>query len=571
MKRMIFAIGIVFCILHVLHIGGQEPATGMSCERVYLQTDKSLYLAGETVYLKTLTLTDGKIPLSFSRVAYVELVAGTLSLVRLQTALCDGVGQGRMELSPDIPTGYYRLIAYTQWMRNETPEVFFEKQIAVVNTQHPFPPYSAPADSPAIALHSGKLPVDKDPSGDEGCVLCVGKPVYKTREQGILQLTGLSGNIHTLSVSVAGVSSPVPDGNRSDQLRMAVFAPFSPRSSAKKYLPEYEGPILSGKLTPMETADVPATGITAWLAVPGRSIRFFTGKNENDDVRFFTTGIADVTEIVASVADKSGHKYRIDMETPFVLRHPSKPRPELRLDSLCPDDLTKRHVARQVMMAVAAKDDTIAAAEYTCFDLTPAKTYLLEEYTRFSRMEDVVTEFVQGVRFQTGNGKKRLTMAIKQGNDLLWIEPLVTLDGIPLREHDALISLNPLLVEKIDVYPAGYVFGETVFKGILAFSTFRHDCPVLQADSSYRTSRYAWPPTPHPFRAPDYTDESVRRSRQPDFRHTLLWAPDIRPNGRTSLDIPFFTSDFTGAFAVTVEGLTADGRVVHAHAVFRVE
>lgn len=550
----------LYCMLHVLCAGGQASDT-VPCERVYLQTDKSLYLSGETVYLKTLTLTEKKLPLSFSKVAYVELVSDTFSLVQVQTALRDGVGQGIMELPPDIPAGYYRLVAYTRWMRNEMPETFFEKQIAVVNVRRPLPLYgSAPAVQPAEEEAAADRPT---------VILHADKPQYATREQGNLQLTGLPKNVHTLSVSIAGLSPSVPDGSPSNRLLTTAFAPFTPRISGEKYLPEYEGPVLSGKLTPLETEDIPATGITAWLAVPGSSIRFFTGKNENDAVRFLTAGIRDVTEIVTSTADEAGHNYQVDIESPFVSVHPAKPQPELRVDSLYAGDLTKRYVAQQVMMTSIPRNDTVA--EYSSFDLLPARTYMLEEYTRFPGIEEVITEFVQGVRFQTRNGRKQLMMAVKPGNDLLWIQPLVTLDGIPLREHDVLTTVNPLLIKKIDVYSTAYVFGETVFKGVVAFSTFRRDHPGLQSDPSYRIRHYAWPPAPQPFHAPDYTDESVRRSRYPDFRHTLLWEPDIRTKSRTSLDIPFFTSDLTGDFIVTVEGLTDDGQAVHARASFRVE
>ncbi|MDR1337119.1 MAG: hypothetical protein LBK22_09850 [Tannerella sp.] len=556
-KRALF----LCCLLHVLCAGGQEPDAA-PCERVYLQTDKSVYLSGETVYLKTLTLTDGKLPLSFSKVAYVELVSDTFSLVQIQTALHGGAGQGILELPPDIPSGYYRLVAYTQWMRNEMPETFFEKQIAVLNARRPLPLYGSARTA---------RPAEEEPDADrQTAVLHTGKPRYATREQGTLHLTGLPGNVRTLSVSIAGLSPSVPDGRRSDRLQTAVFTPFTPRLSGKKYLPEYEGPVLSGKLTPLDTEEVPATGVTAWLAVPGSSIRFFTGKNENGNVRFLTAGIRDVTEIVTSAADEAGHRYQVDIESPFVPVHPAKPRPELRVDSLYAGDLTKRYVAQQVTASVS-RHDTVAGAEYSCFDLLPVKTYLLEEYTRFPGIEEVITEYVQGVRFQAGNGGKRLTMAVKPENDLLWIQPLVTLDGIPLRGHDVLAAVSPLLIKKIDVYPSAYVFGETVFKGVIAFSTFRCDHPGLQSDPSYRIRHYAWPAATRPFQAPDYTDESVRRSRHPDFRHTLLWEPDIRTDGRTALDIPFFTSDLTGDFAVTVEGVTDDGRTVYARAFFRVE
>ena len=37
--------------------------------------------------------------------------------------------------------------------------------------------------------------------------------------------------------------------------------------------------------------------------------------------------------------------------------------------------------------------------------------------------------------------------------------------------------------------------------------------------------------------------KTEKRSPVPDFRHTLLWRPDIRTNGESSISIPFTTSD----------------------------
>ena len=56
--------------------------------------------------------------------------------------------------------------------------------------------------------------------------------------------------------------------------------------------------------------------------------------------------------------------------------------------------------------------------------------------------------------------------------------------------------------------------------------------------------------------------------RIPDYRHTLLWLPDVETNAQPSLRIPFSTSDFSGSFLITVEGITRDGRVLLARASF---
>jgi hypothetical protein len=57
----------------------------------------------------------------------------------------------------------------------------------------------------------------------------------------------------------------------------------------------------------------------------------------------------------------------------------------------------------------------------------------------------------------------------------------------------------------------------------------------------------------------------------PDNRHTLLWYPNIQPEGITSIRLPFETSDLKGEFHVTVEGVTNNGEFFSATSSFQVE
>ena len=163
-------------------------------ERVYLQTDKQLYLAGELAYLKAFTVTPEKKPLSFSKIVYVELLDEANPRVQVKIELTSGIGEGWMELPLNLPTGYYRLTAYTRFMRNEGESVFFEKNIGVVNT---FLPNQIKRDTSCVSAQA--LEIRDQPT----CSLQPDQQLYANREKGILKLNGLPENVHTLSVSIA--------------------------------------------------------------------------------------------------------------------------------------------------------------------------------------------------------------------------------------------------------------------------------------------------------------------------------------------------------------------------------
>lgn len=111
---------ILSLILTLLFLGhGDLLAANDFRERIYVQTDKQVYLAGELLWLK-LCVTDATgIPVSFSKVGYVELLDESTALVQAKIEIKEGIGEGWLELPALLPTGYYRLVAYTRYMRNE--------------------------------------------------------------------------------------------------------------------------------------------------------------------------------------------------------------------------------------------------------------------------------------------------------------------------------------------------------------------------------------------------------------------------------------------------------------------
>lgn len=148
---------------------------------------------------------------------------------------------------------------------------------------------------------------------------------------------------------------------------------------------------------------------------------------------------------------------------------------------------------------------------------------------------------------------------------------LVLLDGIPITDHEIIFKYDPLKIRKIDVYKGKYVFGGQIFDGIASFSSYEHNYPGLVVDNSTQFFDYEGTQAQRIFYMPAYRTEAEKRSPVPDFRHTLLWRPDIRTNGESSISIPFTTSDMTGDFTITIEGLTQTGEALYATEQFQVK
>lgn len=105
-------------------------------EKIYVHTDRQAYLSGETLWFK-LYLTDATLhkPATLSKVAYVEILdRSDRPVLQTKIAMSEGSGFGSLYLPPSLDTDHYTVRAYTSWMKNFSPDLYFNKSIAVVNT-----------------------------------------------------------------------------------------------------------------------------------------------------------------------------------------------------------------------------------------------------------------------------------------------------------------------------------------------------------------------------------------------------------------------------------------------------
>lgn len=126
--KTILSIKLLYFFFLFALIGASNGYVSSYGERVYVQTDKQFYLSGELLWLKLYTTDSGGKLSSFSKVGYVELLNDSIPEIQIRLDLANGTGNDWMELPVTLPTGYYRLVAYTRYMQNEGEDIFFEKR-----------------------------------------------------------------------------------------------------------------------------------------------------------------------------------------------------------------------------------------------------------------------------------------------------------------------------------------------------------------------------------------------------------------------------------------------------------
>ena len=148
---------------------------------------------------------------------------------------------------------------------------------------------------------------------------------------------------------------------------------------------------------------------------------------------------------------------------------------------------------------------------------------------------------------------------------------MVLLEGVPINDHEDILKYNPRLVKKIEIYNGRYGFGGEVFECMISLTTQRGDLPSIQLSDDSRLTVYECPQLLVTFKMPEYKDATDKKSRRPDFRHTLYWNPSVETEAGIETTLSFYTSDLEGEFKVVVEGFTLKGELIRGEVNFHVK
>lgn len=544
---------IILCILSVVLL---MPVAAFWKERILVETDKDLYLTGESILFSLTTADTINRPVEFSKVAYVELLSQDQPEMQLMIDISKSTGSGQLSIPAHLPSGYYRLVAYTRYMRNEGAQYFSRKLIAIVN------PMTLSSDHLGTDIFK-QDPLETNIKGEIS--FSPDRQIYPKRSQGSLLIHNLPGSVSMVSVVVVGETSmQIPE----DKIEVAEFTQPKPE---KPYIAEYEGHIIRGKLIAKETNDISEKEEQSiFLSSPGNAPVIYLGKSdETGNVSFITGNNSLKSEIVTVINTQNAKKQVFEIHSPFA-GEPLALMPKLEISSAMTEQILQRSVALQAQKAFQSDTNKLESKPFSSL-LMPYKTYLLDEYTRFSTLEEIIIEFISNVRFRKIGSIRKISVTSPELGTYTLGNSLVLLDNIPVFNHELLLQYNPLLLERVDVFVGKYVFGNTFFDGIVSFSTYQQDYKGFKLDESTSIVNYPVLQLPGPFIAPVYSNSDRGSVNIPDLRHTLLWMPNIPTEGRSSFTIPFSTSDYGGTFRIRVLGLTKDGQLIHSTSTIEVK
>jgi len=330
------------------------------------------------------------------------------------------------------------------------------------------------------------------------------------------------------------------------------------KPAAFSFLPEYTGHIITAKIVNADDG-TPAKNIVTYLGIPGKRVQLYTSQSDSagrllyETKDFFGTG-----EVIAQTNELIDSTYRIDILSPFSEQYTKSGVPKFEFNTAQSNALKDHSIGIQVLNIYSGnllKRYYDPGVDSSAFYGKPFKTYKLDDFTRFTTMEEDLREYVSEDNIVKSRGYFHIKVLNNKG--FLDSDPLVLLDGIPIFNMNKVFTVDPLKVRKLEVVPFRYYYGPSTEEGIFSFTTYKGDLGGVELDPRAVVVDYEGLQVRREFYSPVYDTEARSANRLPDFRNLLYWTPSVKEQGAEG--ISFYTSDEPGTYVGIVQGITGNG------------
>jgi len=538
-------------------------------EKIEIHTNTNLLVVGEFLHFQISNFNTGtKTYSSISKITYVELIGDNHNVILKQKLKSEsGLSFGDFFLSSNIKTGHYKLIAYTNWSKNNDSNRFAEKDIYIINpfsSKHQIP---RKINSEAVI---SKITTDhNDFSMNESInpiLVSTNKKNYTTREKVTINISEnhLAAYNGLFSLSVRKFDSIFIKSDHKNEKKT--------ETSMKTYfLPELRGDIISGRLTSLDNISVSDKLVS--LSIPGKKFYFKnTRTNRRGDFHFILNEHFNSSNAFIQVKEKNFKEYDIYLNEEGFNDYNDFKFNSVELNSNIKNWLTTRSINNQIENVYL--DSVITNSNYDTnikpFFNTLEKRFYLDDYNRFPTIKETIVEIVNTASLSQKNGRYEFNIPDYGNiyfNNNLNLKPLVIFDGFYIENLNDIIDFNTNKLESISTVTGLYVYGTEIYNGVISFLSKQGDFKLNSVQDNIQILNLSNLKT---YQSPNYNSKIDKRI--PDYRTQLFWKPNVNLNNSNNEPyyFEFFTSDEFGVFEVILEGYTNTGKHIKMATYFNV-
>jgi hypothetical protein len=326
-----------------------------------------------------------------------------------------------------------------------------------------------------------------------------------------------------------------------------------------KFAPEFNGEIVSARITDKPTG-LPIENAPVFLSVPGKNTRFWSSVSDSDGIANFElrNSFGNQEFIFQSPDDHTV----ISFISPFSAKFYDYQVPLLNLAQIDLTSMNKERIYHQVQHVYnesKLNNFIINKEDSTPFYLKPDVVYLLDRYTRFSTLEEVLREYIREINVSNSGGSFHLHVNDARNRVPFEPDPLILLDGVAILDINKFMNYDPLKIKSIEVVTKKYFLGGRGYYGIVDCKTYKGDMNSYELDTRSVIVDFEGLQRQREFYSPSYETPQKYSSRLPDFRSLLYWNPLLRTGNAGTEDIEFFSSDAAGRYVAVIQGISDQG------------
>ena len=555
-------------IFLVLAAGLSARAAGVPVERIYVSTDRTVYIAGDAVWC-SLFCMDGKGAYSNqSAVAYLELISMDGTAATAKIGLLEGRGAGSFRIPVTAPTGTYRLVAYTAVNAGEegTPWQAGSRLISVFNSTS-----TARVGNGVELMDSGSYERLEKPAAAKEGSLGLSMGTRQRRGANVALTIHNEGAASDVSLSIVLDDDLVQPAQENSPASFLKALPGSVQlKPGARSIPEYDGEVVSARVRGTRIED-PEDEAVATLSSAGAPSNLYIGRTEGDDrVSFYTSNIYGDREIVCEVSQLDRREGYIDFESPFV--HPyTGVLPKLVLSPAQKESLSARKASlrSEKELRIDTLTNFMTHRKDLLLEGINCRRYHLDDYTRFPSVKEIMVELIHELRLKQ-NRKSGWAIELQYSDaanarNYRSENVLVMMDGVVLSNLDNLVAFDAMLLEDIDIYAQSFACGRLVYHGLVNFITKKNYVTALHFPANVRVLDFQGVSYPVAYNG------AVPAGEGPDLRQLLYWNPVLKLDAESDYRLEFHAPGYAGRFKVVAEGFSADGKPVRQELSFEVE
>lgn len=324
------------------------------------------------------------------------------------------------------------------------------------------------------------------------------------------------------------------------------------------YLPEHRGHLING-IVSNRINHQPVSNQLAYLSWPQKRIQLTQAvSSSGGNVLFETNRLFGKQTLYFQTPADSLTIFQFI--SPFS-HQPVTKIPALSISETIRKPLANRSVSMQVqeIFRKPAVGKSLQADSSTFYGRA-SEQYALDSYTRFPVMEEVLREYVRGVRVRKKGDQFIFKILNTNNNTILENNPLVLLDGVPVFNINQIMEFDPLKIKYLDVVTSQYFFGSQTYDGLVSYRTYQGDLGGFPFDSKTVRLDYEGLQIAQEFFSPVYESSDSQKSRIPDARQVLLWIPHGVLKGHEQIN--FYSSDQPGRYTIVLQGISSTGTPV---------